>query len=45
MFLNMNWAMVGDVDINSESMRWIGSSRFFLYGIYRVVINTKLYGA
>jgi sphingosine kinase len=41
-FLSLSWGMVADVDLNSESMRWMGEARFTVSGINRV-IEKKLY--
>lgn len=41
-FLALSWGMIADVDINSESMRWMGEARFTVSGISRV-ISKKLY--
>ena len=36
MFLAMCWAIVADLDLNSEVIRWAGEARFHLFGAYRV---------
>lgn len=41
-FLSLSWGMVADVDINSESMRWMGEARFTVSGLGRVIAK-KLY--
>ena len=35
MFLAMCWALVADVDLNSENMRFAGETRFYIRGVYR----------
>ena len=37
MFLMMSWAIISDSDINSEVIRWIGSPRFTIWGVYRII--------
>lgn len=32
----MSWAIISDVDINSEVIRWAGAPRFTVWGVYRV---------
>lgn len=43
MFLCMCWAIVGDVDLNSEFMRNIGELRFHIYGAYKCILNQTSY--
>ena len=43
MFLSLTWAFIADVDIHSESLRCLGSARFEVYGVYRV-LNVQHYG-
>lgn len=38
-FLCISWAIIGDIDINSEVCRCCGEARFTLWGVYRV-LNT-----
>jgi sphingosine kinase len=42
MFLSLAWAIVSDIDINSEVIRCIGPTRFTIWGIYRL-INLRNY--
>lgn len=42
-FLSMTWGLVADIDIESERMRWAGSTRFDLYGTVRLM-NLRYYG-
>lgn len=37
MFNSLSWAFISDVDINSEKCRCIGSKRFTLWGLYRIL--------
>ena len=41
-FLALSWGMIADVDINSESLRWMGEARFTVSGVSRI-ITRKLY--
>jgi diacylglycerol kinase family enzyme len=34
-FLSLEWAIVADIDIESENLRFLGSARFDVYGFYR----------
>lgn len=36
MFLSLTWAIISDIDINSESIRCIGDARFTAYGLFRM---------
>ena len=36
-FLSIFWGVLADCDINSEVLRWMGSARFTIWGIYRVL--------
>ena len=36
-FLSIFWGVLADCDINSEVLRWMGSTRFTIWGIYRVL--------
>ena len=44
MFLMFAWAYVSDVDINSETIRWAGSARFSMWGLYRIMAIRKYAG-
>lgn len=44
MFLMMAWALVSDCDINSEVIRCIGSPRFTIWGVYRLMALRNYYG-
>ena len=37
MFLLMAWAIIADIDLNSENMRFAGESRYFIRGLYRSI--------
>lgn len=43
-FLSLFWGILADCDINSEVIRWIGPSRFTLWGIYRVICKKNYNG-
>lgn len=36
-FLNVGWGMVSDVDIESEAYRWLGSLRFTVGTVFRII--------
>jgi sphingosine kinase len=36
-FLSVSWAVIADCDINSEVIRSLGSMRFTLWGLWRVL--------
>ncbi|KAJ2145407.1 hypothetical protein IW136_000994 [Coemansia sp. RSA 678] len=42
-FLSLTWGLLGDVDIESERMRWAGSARLDLYATLRLM-NLRYYG-
>ncbi|KAJ2545671.1 hypothetical protein GGF49_000180 [Coemansia sp. RSA 1853] len=42
-FLSLTWGLIGDIDIESERMRWAGSARLDLYGTLRLM-NLRYYG-
>lgn len=37
MFLSFMWAIISDIDINSEVIRCCGSARFTIWGVYRAL--------
>ena len=37
MFLSLTWCIISDIDINSEVLRFMGSTRFTIYGLYRLM--------
>lgn len=37
MFLSLAWAIISDCDINSEVIRCVGSPRFTIWGVYRIL--------
>ena len=37
MFLSLTWAIIADIDINSEVLRWMGDIRLRLWGVYRLL--------
>uniref|UniRef100_A0A7S4EE35 DAGKc domain-containing protein n=1 Tax=Pseudo-nitzschia australis TaxID=44445 RepID=A0A7S4EE35_9STRA len=40
-FLTFSWAMIADIDIESESIRWTGFLRMDIWGIVRVLFLRK----
>ena len=36
-FLSLEWALASDIDIGSEEWRWMGSLRFDLYALWRLL--------
>ncbi|KAJ2818555.1 Sphingosine kinase 1, partial [Coemansia erecta] len=42
-FLSLTWGLLGDIDIESERMRWAGAARLDLYGTLRLM-NLRYYG-
>ena len=42
--LSLTWAIIADIDINSESLRCCGSFRYDLYGAYRSLCPKKYNG-
>jgi sphingosine kinase len=44
-FLSTAWAVIADCDINSEVIRCIGTSRFTLWGIFRVFCKRNYAGS
>jgi sphingosine kinase len=43
-FLSTSWAIVSDLDIESERLRWMGNLRFDVYGVMRAVALRKYRG-
>jgi hypothetical protein len=43
-FLSLTWAIVADIDINSECLRCCGNARFTLWGIWRVLCMKRYLG-
>ena len=43
-FLTMSWAMIADIDIESECIRFLGALRNDIWGVWRV-INLRSYRA
>ena len=39
------WGVLADCDINSEVIRWVGSARFTLWGIFRVICMKRYAGS
>ena len=37
MFLSMTWAIIADIDINSEVIRYLGPVRLTIWGAYRTL--------
>jgi sphingosine kinase len=44
-FLSIFWGVLADCDINSEVLRCLGTSRFTLWGIYRVICRRRYQGS
>lgn len=44
-FLCTFWAVLADIDINSEVLRCLGSPRFTLWGIYRTLCRKSYRGS
>jgi hypothetical protein len=44
-FLSLFWAILADCDINSEVIRCIGSARFTIWGVYRVICSKRYAGS
>eukprot|EP00347_Sterkiella_histriomuscorum_P013340 403365091 len=44
-FLSVFWAVLADCDINSEVIRWMGSPRFTVWGIYRILFMKRYHGS
>ncbi|GAB4831289.1 hypothetical protein Ancab_005303 [Ancistrocladus abbreviatus] len=42
--LTLMWGLVADIDIESEKIRWMGSARFDIYGIQRILQLRKYHG-
>jgi len=45
MVLSLTWAIIADVDINSEAIRCVGSPRFTLWAIYRALFERSYGGS
>ncbi|XP_006644804.2 sphingosine kinase 2-like [Oryza brachyantha] len=43
--LNLTWGLVADIDIESEKCRWMGSARFDVYALVRIMNLRKYYGS
>ena len=41
MFLSFNWGIIGDCDLNSEHMRFLGDARFEIFAVYRLANQVK----
>ena len=44
-FLSTFWGVIADCDINSEVLRWMGSARFTVWGVYRVFCPLNYLGS
>ena len=44
-FLSTFWGVIADCDINSEVLRWMGSARFTVWGVYRVLCPVNYLGS
>jgi len=36
-FLSVSWCMLADIDIESEKIRWMGNTRFYVWAMLRVM--------
>ena len=45
MFLSLTWGVLADCDINSEFLRWMGPTRFTIWGVYRVCFKKNYPGS
>ena len=43
-FLSLEWAIVADIDIESESLRYLGAARFDVYGLIRCLCLRRYRG-
>ena len=43
-FLSTFWGVVADCDINSEGLRWMGTARFTVWGVYRIICPLNYLG-
>lgn len=43
-FLSLSWCLIGDIDIESENLRWMGDTRFTVGAVKRVVVLRKYSG-
>lgn len=43
MFLSLTWAIISDIDLESEVLRWMGSPRLTTWGVWRV-LKLRKYG-
>ena len=43
-FLSVAWAIIADCDINSEAIRCVGSARFTIWGVWRVLCMRRYLG-
>lgn len=44
MFLSLAWAIIADIDINSEVIRFAGPARFTIWGLYRFLFVRRYAG-
>jgi len=44
-FLCISWAIIADIDINSEACRCCGETRFTMWGVYRVLNTLRWQGS
>lgn len=42
-FLSFNWGCIGDLDVDSEKLRWLGAIRLDLWGAYMGTIRKPVY--
>ena len=43
-FLALEWALVADIDLGSEALRWLGPLRFTLAAVYRILFLREYRG-
>lgn len=44
-FLSTAWAVIADCDINSECLRFLGPTRFTLWGVLRIICIKRYRGS
>jgi sphingosine kinase len=43
-FLSTAWAIIADCDLNSEGLRWMGSARFTVWGVLKIICMKRYRG-
>ena len=44
-FLSLAWAIIADIDINSEAVRCCGPTRFTIWGVWRTIFMRQYFGS